>query len=82
MQGTTDAERGQRLEHAYRVGPAGTGPRRCVADLNADGMVSLFDLAQLLSGYGVDDGGDLDCDGDTDHDDLTALLVSYGDACP
>ncbi|MFQ5805840.1 MAG: M28 family peptidase [Phycisphaerae bacterium] len=65
---------------AYEFG--GTGPVPCVGDLNGDGMVSLFDLAVLLSGFGIDDRGDLDCDGDTDHGDLTALLNSYGDVCP
>lgn len=53
----------------------------CVADLNDDLLVDLLDLTLLLSSFGLDDGGDMDCDGDTDLPDLTLLLSQFGFAC-
>jgi hypothetical protein len=59
----------------------------CTADiLNADCLVNLADLAQLLGNYGITSGGthedgDLDGDGDVDLADLAALLGQYGDDC-
>ena len=58
----------------------------CLADLNFDAMVTLSDLAQLLSNYGMTDGaafedGDIDKDGDVDLSDLAALLAVYGMDC-
>jgi len=36
----------------------------------------------LLNAYGVDDAGDLNCDGLTSQADLGALLSHWGAACP
>jgi len=62
-------------------------PGPCPGDLNADGLIGLADLAQLLSNYGTTGGvsywdGDLDGDGDVDLSDLAALLAIYGTTCP
>jgi hypothetical protein len=46
--------------------------------------VGLADLAALLANYGLSGGvcgGDLDCDGDVDLSDLSALLSAYGTTC-
>lgn len=44
------------------------------ADLNADGVVDISDLALLLSAFATSSGGDLDDDGDTDLSDLARML--------
>ncbi len=54
----------------------------CPEDLTGDGYIGQEDLGELLSSYGVDDGGDIDGDGDTDQADLGALLALYGQDCP
>lgn len=46
-------------------------------DLNGDLIVDLQDLGQLLASFGVDAGGDTDCDGDTDLADLGTLLANF-----
>ncbi|MBI5863993.1 MAG: hypothetical protein HZB38_05715 [Planctomycetes bacterium] len=46
----------------------------CPSDLNDDQLVDLLDLTLLLSSFGLNNGGALDCDGDTDLNDLTLLL--------
>jgi WD40 repeat protein len=60
---------------------------RCDADVNADGVVDLTDLAMQLAGFGNPSGeslatGDLDDDGDIDIGDLALLLAGFGTACP
>lgn len=57
---------------------AGAG---CEADLNADGVVDLADLAQLLSCFGSGVCGDVDADADTDLSDLALLLAQFGRTC-
>lgn len=52
-------------------------------DLNADGNVTLSDLATLLSNYGTSSGasyedGDINGDGGVDLSDLATLLAYYG----
>jgi hypothetical protein len=73
----------------------GDSGRYCHADIDGsyDCIVSLADLAQLLSNYGMTSGaglldGDVDPydpyspgDGDVDLGDLTELLSQYGDDC-
>ena len=68
------------------MGPGGTGPVPCVGDLNGDGMVSLLDLARLLSNCGATSGavygdGDLDRDANVDVTDPATLLGVYGTTC-
>jgi len=36
----------------------------------------------LLGAWEWSDGGDLDCDGDTDQADLGLLLPHWGEGCP
>ncbi|MFQ5805963.1 MAG: hypothetical protein ACE5I3_05890 [Phycisphaerae bacterium] len=66
--------------------PGGSG-NYCTADIaNADCLVNLADLAQLLAHYGMTSGathedGDLDGDADVDLADLAGLLAQYGDDC-
>jgi len=61
----------------------------CLADLNADGVVTVSDLAALLAAYGTwrgdagfDSDADLDRDGTVGVVDLGLLLGVYGAACP
>jgi len=61
----------------------------CLADLDADGLVGLSDLATLLGAYrtargepGFISDADLNRDGRVDLVDLAALLAVYGEACP
>jgi len=59
---------------------------RCPGNLNDDNVIDLFDLAILLSNYGIAEGavyeqGDIDEDGDVDLGDLAALLAVYGQHC-
>lgn len=59
----------------------------CPADVNADGLVDLSDLATQLAGFGNPAGespatGDLDDDGDIDIGDLALLLAGFGGLCP
>lgn len=61
-------------------------PAPCRGDFDGDGLISLSDLALLLSNYGTASGasywdGDLDADGDVDLSDLAALLAIYGTTC-
>jgi len=58
----------------------------CEADINADNVVDLRDLATLLSHFGSASGatheqGDLDADGDVDLADLALLLDAFGAIC-
>lgn len=56
----------------------------CPADLDGDGVVSINDLALLLSNYGNPGGpaqGDLDGDGVIGLADLTTLLSAFGAPC-
>ncbi|MBI5866116.1 MAG: immunoglobulin domain-containing protein [Planctomycetes bacterium] len=58
-----------------------------VGDLNCDGMVSLADLAVLLSNWGRTDSpsradGDLNADGEIGLPDLALLLAEFGAVCP
>ena len=60
---------------------------QCDGDLNGDGGVTLSDLAQLLSNYGLTAvagyaDGDLNGDGNVNLSDLAALLSLYGAICP
>ncbi len=64
--------------------PIGTD---CPADLDDDHIVSLSDLAILLSNFGTISGatpgeGDLDLDEDVDLQDLATLLARFGTECP
>jgi len=66
---------------------AGCSGPACPGDLNADGVIDLQDLAQLLGNYGTTSGatyemGDLDGDADVDLTDLATLLAVYGTTCP
>lgn|GEM_PF-1630716 len=59
----------------------------CIADLDGDGVISLPDLAILLSNFGLGSGaqycdGDFDGDGDVDLTDLSVQLSRFGSACP
>lgn len=59
----------------------------CPADLDNDHVVSLSDLAILLSNFGTTsaatpDEGDLDGDEDVDLQDLATLLARFGTDCP
>ena len=65
---------------AYELG--GTGPQPCPGDLNDDSTVGLADIQLVLAYYGLPDGYDLDCDGDSDFDDLAVALRLYGMECP
>ena len=51
-------------------------------DAAGDAVVSQPDLGILLAAYGVNDGGDIDRDSDTDVQDLILLLGAYGEGCP
>jgi hypothetical protein len=58
----------------------------CPADLDGDGVVSLADLARLLSNFGRSDdatpaNGDLNGDESVDLADLALLLASFGMNC-
>lgn len=53
----------------------------CPADINDDQIVDLLDLTLLLASFGINNGGDQDCDGDTDLSDLTMLLSQFGSTC-
>ncbi len=52
----------------------------CFADLDADGMVGIVDLLQLLAAWGTDPCGppDFNGDGDVGIKDLLELLASWG----
>jgi len=59
----------------------------CPSDFNGDHVVSLDDLAVLLTNFGTLSGahdyeGDLDGDGDVDLADLATLLAAFGTTCP
>ncbi|MBI5864583.1 MAG: beta-propeller fold lactonase family protein [Planctomycetes bacterium] len=61
--------------------------QNCPADLDHDGVISLADLAVLLSTFGTPSGatpeqGDLDADGDVELQDLASLLAVFGLPCP
>lgn len=51
-------------------------------DLNQDGVVDLRDLEIILAGFGANDSGDLDGDGDTDISDLGSMLTVPGLVLP
>ncbi len=53
-----------------------------IGDLDADGHISLSDLAILLVAFGSGPGGDLNEDGATDLTDLALLLSNFGERCP
>lgn len=60
----------------------------CLADIDADSVVALGDLAELLGRYGsnrwnarFDSAADLNRDGVIDLSDLAALLGAYGATC-
>ena len=58
-----------------------------LADLNCDGMVSISDLAILLSNFGRTDSpprtdGNIDGDETVGLADLGILLVGFGSLCP
>jgi hypothetical protein len=58
----------------------------CPGDFDGDGVVGLYDLAQLLGHFGMTEGathddGDLDADGDVDLEDLAELFSLYGTVC-
>jgi hypothetical protein len=61
----------------------------CLGDFDADGVVSLPDLALLLSEYGIVTCDPFGCrydvegnDGDVDLTDLAVLLSRFGTECP
>lgn len=59
----------------------------CLGDTDGDSDVDLSDLAQLLSHFGQQRGGeyangDFDGDGDIDLSDLASLLSRFGTTCP
>ncbi len=58
----------------------------CAADLDQDGVISLSDLAVLLSNFGTpmaatQSMGDIDSDGDVDLQDMALLLAQFGTNC-
>lgn len=58
----------------------------CAADLDQDGVISLSDLAVLLSNFGTPIAatqslGDIDSDGDVDLQDMALLLAQFGTNC-
>lgn len=58
--------------------PPAPPPTTQPADLNKDGVVNIFDLSILLSGYGSNSTtGDLNSDGTVNVFDLSILLSSY-----
>ncbi|MBI5864096.1 MAG: hypothetical protein HZB38_06275 [Planctomycetes bacterium] len=63
--------------------------RPCPGDVNFDGIVSLSDLAVVLSHFGstypqalYDPAADLNCDGSITLQDLANLLSTFGIPCP
>jgi hypothetical protein len=59
----------------------------CPGDVNGDGMVDVFDFADLADGFGIDTGatredGDLNGDGLVDVFDFGDVSASFGDSCP
>ena len=61
---------------------AGYNCDTCRCDLNFDGIVNTFDLAKLLSSFGLNANGDVNCDGVTNTFDLAKLLSNFGVTCP
>lgn len=73
--------------HAVLLTPSSESTDPLPGDLNLDGVVSLNDVAILLSNYGIEFGatreqGDMDGDGDVDLADISAILSQYGATCP
>ncbi len=54
----------------------------CTGDVDGDGVVSLADLAYLLTSYAGTAEADLDGNGITDLSDLAILLANFGAQCP
>jgi subtilisin family serine protease len=80
-----DNDSGKGRVQAYEAVLKALEERRCLGDLNEDGIVDLDDLAILLGDFGCTGGncsGDVDGDGDTDQADLAALLANFGELCP
>jgi hypothetical protein len=66
----------------FRLKLYGNEINECPADLKGDGVVSQPNLGILPAAYGVNDGGDIDRDSDTDVQDLVLLLGVYGEGYP
>ena len=62
------------------VTQAGTCAPACPADINGDGVVSSFDVAALLNGWGTP-SPDLNGDGIVGSADVAVLLNAWGN-CP
>lgn len=76
---------GWNLDDIVVLGIRASAP--CPGDLNDDGIVSIEDLAQVLSNYAITEGahpnqGDMDGDGDIDIADLAFILSAFADVCP
>ncbi|MFG0247078.1 MAG: FG-GAP-like repeat-containing protein [Phycisphaerales bacterium JB052] len=57
--------------------------RLCAADINADGVLSFFDVSAFLVGFiNQDPIADFTNDGDLDFFDVSAFLILYGKGCP
>jgi hypothetical protein len=68
------------------MGAYESNPPACPGDLNGDNVVSLSDLATLLSNFGRSGAsysdGDLNQDGNVDLNDLALMLSRFGATCP
>lgn len=68
------------------MGAYESNPPACPGDLNGDNIVSLGDLATLLSNFGRSGAsygdGDLNQDGNVDLNDLAQILSLFGTTCP
>ncbi|MBI5863615.1 MAG: hypothetical protein HZB38_03720 [Planctomycetes bacterium] len=95
VQGQTNRLRFNRLNNRGQIAAIIDPPNREGAvltpyipgDLDENEQVDLFDLAALLSHFGLPGGasyqdGDLDCDADVDLQDLAILLGNFGETLP
>lgn len=73
---------GGRLSNLYTLSIGGGGGVSCPADVNGDGAINAFDLAQLLGNWGGGGAGDINDDGEVTAQDLAALLSAWGPCLP